>query len=324
MRKITCTLLFAFISLFAYSQFTESDFENFELEEGEFLNGDDLSGGFLSGNTFLTNMYDTNYDFWSGWAISATTDTTTPGFANQYSCIAGTGEGGSQNYAVSFLESDGSIIRTENEAAGGVVDGLYVNNSTYAYLSMLDGDQFAKKFGGESGDDPDFFVLTIKRYFEGQLRQDSIDFYLADYRFDDNSQDFLVNEWTYIDLSSLGNVDSLSFTLRSSDNGAFGMNTPAYICIDNIRTRDEATNVLDINNNKVSIYPNPVADHLYLEIPSAEEVDIVIRNIAGEYLQNHRSLSLATQLDLSELEAGMYIITVNGKDWTGNTKFLKI
>ncbi|MEZ4953573.1 MAG: DUF4465 domain-containing protein [Saprospiraceae bacterium] len=31
----------------------------------------------------------------------------------------------------------------------------------------------------------------------------------------------------------LGHVDSL-FTLSSSDAGVFGMNTPAYFCLDNL------------------------------------------------------------------------------------------
>jgi hypothetical protein len=37
------------------------------------------------------------------------------------------------------------------------VTGAYFTNTTYAALSMLSGDSFAKKFGGASGDDPDWF-----------------------------------------------------------------------------------------------------------------------------------------------------------------------
>ena len=43
----------------------------------------------------------------------------------------------------------------------GVIDGLYVTNNNYAYYSMLNGDAFAKKFGGGSSDDEDWFLLTI-------------------------------------------------------------------------------------------------------------------------------------------------------------------
>lgn len=74
---------------------------------------------------------------------------------------------------------------------------------------MLEGDGFVKKFGGEFGDDFDFFFLIIKKYFGGELSIDSVNFYLVDYWFEDNSQDYIVEEWIYVDLSIFGNVDSL-------------------------------------------------------------------------------------------------------------------
>ncbi|MBC7451396.1 MAG: DUF4465 domain-containing protein, partial [Cytophagales bacterium] len=41
-----------------------------------------------------------------------------------------------------------------------------------------------------------------------------------------------LNTWRWIDLRSLGVVDSLVFTFTSSDVGMYGMNTPAYVAID--------------------------------------------------------------------------------------------
>ena len=61
-----------------------------------------------------------------------------------------------------------------------------------------------------------------------------MDFYLADFRFADNALDYVVDSWTWVDLSSLGVVSSLSFSLASSDVGQFGMNTPAYFAMDNL------------------------------------------------------------------------------------------
>jgi hypothetical protein len=98
---------------------------------------------------------------------------------------------------------------------------------------MRDGDQFAKKFGGDSGNDEDFFKLEIQG-FRGTVATGSVDFFLADYRFANNSQDYLVDQWARVNLSSLGAVDSLKFALSSSDLGQFGMNTPAYFAMDRI------------------------------------------------------------------------------------------
>ena len=115
--------------------------------------------------------------------------------------------------------------------------GAYLTNATYPYLTMRDGGPFgfAKQFGGVSGDDPDFFLVTITGYDDSASSVGSVDFYLADYRFTDNTQDYLVDQWAWVDLSSLGAVKQLQFTLSSSDNDpVFGMNTPAYFVLDDL------------------------------------------------------------------------------------------
>ena len=113
-----------------------------------------------------------------------------------------------------------------------------VTNTTYAALSMRDGDAFAKKFGGESGDDRDFFLLTIEGRDDEGDSVGSVEYYLADFRFDDNSRDYIVDQWTMVDVSSLAGATQLEFSLSSSDVGQFGMNTPAYFAVDHIVLSD--------------------------------------------------------------------------------------
>ena len=57
------------------------------------------------------------------------------------------------------------------------------------------------------------------------------DYYLADLR--DAEKAYIINDWRYVDLSGLGKVSKLGFELSSTDNGDYGMNTPAYFCFDN-------------------------------------------------------------------------------------------
>jgi hypothetical protein len=97
---------------------------------------------------------------------------------------------------------------------------------------MKDGYAQAKKFGGSSGDDPDWFLLTITGKDASGAETGTVEFYLADYRFEDSSEDYIVDDWEYVDLSSLGVVKSLEFNLNSSDAGDFGMNTPTYFAMD--------------------------------------------------------------------------------------------
>lgn len=297
----------------AYAQ-TTADFENLETGAAGFLNGSDGSAGFSSGNIFLPNSYNPMFMSWSGWAISSVTDTTTPGFTNQYSAIAGGGHEGSDNYAVTFA-SPSAVVHLTGEAAGAPVAGVYVTNSTYAYLSMLEGDSFAKQFGGESGDDPDFFRLTVKKYLGGELSTDSVDFFLADYRFEDNAQDYIIDEWTFIDLSSLGNADSLWFTLASTDIGTFGMNTPAYFCIDNLTTTDMPVNTQAVQRSeaKLQAFPNPASSEWHLRWEMDQPAQAKLWNMQGQLLASFTLEPGVQVLSAAALPPGGYLLQIEGQ-----------
>jgi len=222
----------------------DATFEDVPLPGPEsFYNGSDSAGGFTSGSFRFDNTctYDPVYGWWwKGWACSNVTDTTIVpdhGVDNQYSAIPGRGEGGSSNYGVSYGHDDPWDIfgRTRMTLTGGprVVDGAYFTNTAWAYYSMLNGDTYAKKFGGATGDDGDYFLLTITG-LNGETETGTVNFYLADYGFADNSLDYIIDEWTWVDLTGLGEVTSLEFDLDSSDKASGFLNTPAYFAMDNM------------------------------------------------------------------------------------------
>jgi hypothetical protein len=303
---LTSTLL-----IFNANAQTLADFEDFNLGVDSFLNGSDLQGGFANGNIFLPNTYDTDFLSWYGFSVSSMTDITTASFTNEFSCIAGAGYNNSETYAVAYMSylTNNVVMHLQNEAAGGALQGIYVNNTTYAALSMKNGDAIAKKFGGISGNDPDFFLLTIKKYLNGQESTQKMEFYLADYRFSDNSQDYIIDEWTYIDLTSLGNADSISFSLSSSDVGQFGMNTPAYFCLDNISTLDSTISSLsNLNTLQLSFFPNPTKDFLNLSWSDKENLNLTIFNALGQIVIEKKLMVYNQILDLQSLQKGMYFI----------------
>lgn len=312
MKKI---LLFTLLlnGLFLNAQ-TETTFENFGLATDEAINDAGMDGGFSAGNIFLPNSYNPNFNSWSGWAISASTDVTTPGFMNDLSAITGEGYDGSTTYAVSFATS-GSIMKLTGPAMGGQVSGMYVTNGTYPYLSMLDGDGFAKKFGGETGDDPDFYLLTIKGFSGGQLTGDSVDFYLADYRFADNSQDYIVDEWTWVDLTSLGNIDSLQFNLSSTDVGMFGMNTPGYFCVDNVLTTDMPSSSQEfIPDDAFSLFPNPFVERLNVKWENATDATLRVKSLEGKTIFESNLMTGLNSFTMSHLISGTYITEIHSNE----------
>lgn len=308
-----------YLCLFQVNGQTISSFEEISIPPTQnFINNAGTNGYFGSGNVLLPNYYDTQFQYWEGWSISKETDNQTLGYTNQYSSISGSGYNNSMNYAVGYPIA-GNYIGLTGAAKGGVVNGLYVTNSTYTYYSMKFGDAFAKRFGGETGDDPDFLKLTIKSIKSGQVGVDSIDFYLADFRFNNNAQDYLVDEWKYVDLTHLGNVDSLFFMLSSSDNGIFGMNTPAYFCVDDISTSDISVLVKTNEESQgVKIYPNPANDYIIVSIDDYSEKMVVrVLNYCGDILDVIDVNYGKKSINLENYSAGLYFLELesSSKKW---------
>ncbi len=216
-------------------------------------------GTFTSAGAQFVNKYDNTYGSWSGFAYSNTTDTTSAGYTNQFSAITGVGHNHSANYGIAFgyddvepnlfdpipfdptNKADLARLPQFTIPIGAIIGGMYVTNTTYAVLSMLMGDSFAKKFGGTSGNDPDWFKLSAYGTdAAGNVLSTSVDFYLADFRFADNSLDYIVESWAYMDLSALSGASTLYFNVSSSDAGNYGMNTPGYFAVDDITFRSTA------------------------------------------------------------------------------------
>jgi len=216
------------------------DFEDLTLPDSEsYWSGNYPSGGsgeltsFSSRGVSFNNFSDGDYAYWEGFAYSNMSDTTTPGYTNQYSAYPGTGyDGGDDIYAVGYVGD--STVPTVVFAEPTTVLGGYFTNTTYAVLAMLNGQPPAKKFGGPTGDDPDWFLLTITGKDTGGGTTGIVEFYLGDYRFADNSLDYMVDSWEFVNLASLGTVNSLELSLSSSDVGIYGMNTPKYFALDNL------------------------------------------------------------------------------------------
>ena len=214
-----------------------ADFDDLSLSAASYWNGSDGSGGFSSGLASFNNNYSVDWGSWEGFAYSNLTQQTPPlsgwpGLA-QYTAMPGSGQSGA-NYAIGFVGF--TELPTMTLAQATPLSGAYFTNNNYAYYSMLNGDSPpAKQFGGTSGNDPDWFLLTIEGFDSQNGSTGTVEFYLADYRFADNSLDYIVDDWTRVDLSSLGTVKKVTFSLSSSDNDPqWGMNSPGYFAMDTV------------------------------------------------------------------------------------------
>jgi hypothetical protein len=206
-------------------------------------NGDDLAGGVeIAGVTF--NNHFTDYGggcCWEGFAYSRETevppiDTSSALWNHQYVAWPGVGSHGTSNYVVVFSGIDageGGLVPQIALPAGALPQSIDVTNIAYAALSVRNGDGFGKKFGGESGTDPDWFRMDIVGLDDAGDELARVPFYLADYR---GEEDSIVDAWQTLDLTSLAlpGIASLTFRFDSSDRTGTYLNTPAYAALDNL------------------------------------------------------------------------------------------
>ncbi len=320
MKQMIILLWFLGTVVTAKTQVTAT-FEDLQLPLNSFWNGSDESGKFISGHFTFYNNYNKTWGSWSGFAYSNKTDKTTPGWTNQYSAITGGGVFNSSNYAVGYDFGDLRVTISKPDSLSGV----YITNSTYAYLALRDGDAFSKKFGGNMGQDPDYFRLKITGLNIKGDTTGTVTFYLADFRPEDPQKDYIIREWTWVDLSSLGIISELRFSLESTDVGVWGMNTPAYFCLDDLHHQDMAAVVIKkLSQRNFRVYPNPFHDMLSVELPENTS-SVQIYDINGRLVfRDHDAFSGEAVINALKIHPpGVYILTISVGGFSKGIELIK-
>ena len=185
-----------------------------------------VKSSFVSGGYRFTTLYNPEWFSWSGFAVSNETSTTYANYADQYRNCLGTGYKGSANYAVAFP----SAMKEAVEPVGGAqtISGMYVTNSAWNVYAYTVGDGMTPGAFATG----DWCKLTITG-IHADDSQATIDVYLADYRSANEADHYYIDRWQWVDLSTLGEVKSVTFEISSSRNNDWGMTTPGYFCMDN-------------------------------------------------------------------------------------------
>ncbi len=334
MKKILTFLAVGLSSVATAQQtttFDEVEFDNL-LSGNSFWDGSDMSGSEIQSGVFVTeidnqnlifeNYYDTTfgavYGFWSdGWLVSSEI-TISASNGEIHAANAGSGFGGSGNYLVG---QNGSKIFTNNPTT---FRSIRVSNNNYAANSMQNGDAFAKQFGGATGDDPDWFLLSIVAHNTLEAF-DTIEVYLADYRFTDNSLDYILDDWLEVDLTSFGEVVSLEFVLTSSDVGQWGMNTPAFFSLDQVISDELFASVSENENFSVNVFPNPAVNQLNIQGDFENETILNIYNLQGQKIMTDiiGQGNQIKNIDVSDLSSGYYTIQLANERNSITQKFIK-
>lgn len=312
--------LIASSTVFAQDSNDSLTFESFDLGANAFYNGSDEVGSIVINDITLSNTYTPAWSSWNGFAISQVQDNTTAGFGNQYASFANGGDDNSNKYAVFYL--DGMIEFNQYR----VVTSLSVTNTTYAALTMRDGDSFTKAFGSPLGIDgtpdgtegKDWLKLQIIALDENDaVLGDTVSFYLADYRFENDEDDYIVSTWEKIALESFV-AKKIKFVMTSSDNGAFGMNTPAYFALDNVIS-SPTVGIIETKQLAVTLAPNPASDIVTIVMEETGQLELF--NAMGQ-LVHTQEVSNKSKLNVANFPAGIYHLTVQSDRGTAAHKLV--
>jgi hypothetical protein len=303
-------------------QFNESDVWdktlNDSVEYQSFGNGTFSFSHLRSGNSWDGTS-------WEGFTISRSQDTLLSHEAfypdHQWGVMAGGGIAGKGTpfilgYFLEYTENslDRHICEIEFTHANEIeAVGCYVCNSPYTTKCIVDGFMYARKFTHG-----DYCTLTAHGVNAEGEDCGTVVYYMADYRDEDSTKWILNNNWDWMDLSELGAVKSIYFTMETTDVGDFGANTTFYFGLDQITIRpikqETSIESLITPNSQLNVYPNPCRDILYIEGTKDGET-INIYNLQGQ-------LQLSTpnaQISTFDLLPGIYIIKSDSK----TSKFIK-
>ena len=209
------------------------DFEDLTLEPNSSWIGSDGTGQFSSSYLTLYNDYSTQYGSWQGFAYTNGTDTESEASTNLSSCV-GHGAGNSAYYVNAYIGIDwmggtydpipvGMKINTANS-------GDFENRGAYFCMPVS-----LKKYVDRSyASHQYYFKLKARAYANGTLVGER-EIMLADFT---EGHSYMMDDWTYVDLSWIENADSLDFIALSNDSGNWGINTPMYFCMDDFGAQD--------------------------------------------------------------------------------------
>jgi hypothetical protein len=215
-----------------------ADFEKLYLPEESFERGENLQlGSFVSGSFKFDNGCMPEWSYFYDFMYANTTSTSfTTYVTDQFNNAVGGGVNGSENYVVAYPQ--GGKIYVMNNADGDVIPGMYITNDAWVVDNILNGDGMTDGVFKQG----DWFKLTITAD-----NGNSTEYYLADYRAEQEADRYYLDAWQWIDLSKLGTVKNLSFSFDGSRKNSWGLTTATYFCLDNLGDkRPETTATLEI------------------------------------------------------------------------------
>ncbi|MDL2257121.1 DUF4465 domain-containing protein [Bacteroidales bacterium OttesenSCG-928-I14] len=289
--------------MFAVNVYAEelkvATFEDLSLEPESWWNGSSEEVGFKSGDFFFETVFSDwggGITSWSGCAYSNVTATDFVDLAtSEFNSVVGKGVEGSDNFAVVYYsEYDGPVQISLQEKAN--IKGVFITNTAYTAKTIREGNGFAKAF--EQGD-------FLKIVFADE-DNNKVEYFLADYMAENSEYHFVVDSWQWLDLSSLAITSKLQITMESSQVDQFGIQTPAYFCMDNLRAEKARPDAICNNLSEEKVYFS--SGIIYLE-KLQNDCQVNIYSSTGLLIYTESCHNNST-IDINNYPFGLYLVEI--------------
>lgn len=111
-----------------------------------------------------------------------------------------------------------------------------------------------------------------------------------------------------------GTPDSITFIAIS------GNNPGSVLFLDELSMTTSAASIFDLAFDAVSVYPNPAKNELFVGLPDGYVYDVIIRSVSGQVTHDFSSVSHLNRIDISNLNPGIYTVTVSDQHSSKITK----
>ena len=133
-------------------------------------------------------------------------------------------------------------------------------------------------------------------------------------------------EWAWMDLADLGEVKEIVFTLASNYSNAWGLEVPAYFCLDNFVYQTDTTfrptsSLAETNEaSSLKIYPNPATTYTILQT-SVEKAVAQVFDMQGRLILTEKVLNGYAQINTADLH-GTYFVRIVSDQKTETKKLI--
>lgn len=291
-----------------------ADFNSYEIVD-MISNYDNLEDGIYTKNhisrglNFLgTGFYMADWDWFMAMGFGAsniTDDTTATGNSTNLTtyytsapeyAIDGLGKTYLHAYydAYNFTTAEHNIVKKTDNGTFFPM-GVYVVKSLAAYEDLE-----------VSATENLYFKIIATGYNENNAPTNSTEIYL----YDVNNNVANIQDWRYFDLSSLGEVSKIVFSIDCNDGWI-----SKYFCLDVFTYTDSESgssiNEVSANDLKFNLYPNPAQDFVTIEVDAPSTLQIF--DMQGRLVRQQQLTNPTNTINTNDLKGSYFVKIISGK-----------